>query len=168
MKKRGFLVSLSLCKNTQSFFTKNAHPCSNNKTSQKHTHAKEDVFHFDSLRFADDGFCAQKDRRELARVQVRANDVSLFTRKFRFLFFFFFFLISFLPSFGCNEWTREEGEALWMWSLSLVGCASRVGIDRSDRERRKRERGRRVVLLLLLLLFYGRFCSLEYRKRRVC
>ena len=164
MKKRGFLVSLSLQKHTFIFYEKRAPLLEQNVT--KNTHAKEDVFHFDSLRFADDGFCAQKDRRELARVQVRANDVSLFTRKFRFLFFSFF-LISFLPSFGCNEWTREEGEALWMWSLSLVGCASRVGIDRSDRERRKRERGRRVVLLLLLL-FYGRFCSLEYRKRRVC
>ena len=60
------------------------------------------------------------------------------------------------------KWTRED-EALWMWTLSLVGCASRVGIDRSDRERRKRERGRRVVLLLL---FFGRTdafarCSIE-------
>ena len=93
MKKRGFLVSLSLCKNTQSFFTKNAHPCSNNKTSQKHTHAKEDVFHFDSLRFADDGFCAQKDRRELARVQVRVRVrmMSLSLRVISFPFFFFFF-----------------------------------------------------------------------------
>ena len=59
------------------------------------------------------------------------------------------------------KWTRED-EALWMWTLSLVGCASRVGIDRSDRERRKRERGRRVVLLL----FFGRTdafarCSIE-------
>ena len=48
--------------------------------------------------------------------------------------------------------------------LSRMGCASRVGIDRSDRERRKRERGRRVVLLLLLL--FGRTdafarCSIE-------
>ena len=48
--------------------------------------------------------------------------------------------------------------------LSRMGCASRVGIDRSDRERRKRERGRRVVLLLLL--FFGRTdafarCSIE-------
>ena len=131
----------------------------------KNTHAKEDVFHFDSLRFADDGFCAQKDRRELARVQVRVivRMMSLSLRVISFLFFFFFFNI-FSPLFWVCKWNREEGEALWMWSLSLVGCASRVGIDRSDRERRKRERGRRVVLLLLL--FFGRTdafarCSIE-------
>ena len=60
------------------------------------------------------------------------------------------------------KWTRED-EALWMWTLSLVGCASRVGIDRSDRERRKRERGRRVVLLLLLFGRTDAFarCSIE-------
>ena len=130
----------------------------------KNTHAKEDVFHFDSLRFADDGFCAQKDRRELARVQVRVTVrmMSLFTRNFVSFFFFFFNIFS--PLFGC-KWNRED-EALWMWSLSLVGCASILGIDWSDHERRKRaenERwGRRVVLLLL----FGRTdafarCSIE-------
>ena len=100
MKKRGFPLSQ---RHKNHFYEKRAPSfffCSNNKTSQKHTHAKEDVFHFDSLRFADDGFCAQKDRRELARVQVRANDVSLFTRKFCFLFFLFFFKYLFSPLLG--------------------------------------------------------------------
>ena len=150
------------------FYEKRA-PLLEQQNVTKNTHAKEDVFHFDSLRFADDGFCAQKDRRELARVQVRVivRMMSPSLRVISFPFFFFFFNI-FSPLFWVCKWNRED-EALWMWTLSLVGCASRVGIDRSDRERRKRERGRRVVLLLLLLLlFYGRFCSLEYRKRRVC
>ena len=89
--------------------------------------------------------------------------MSLSLRVISFPFFFFFFNI-FSPLFWVCKWTRED-EALWMWTLSLVGCASRVGIDRSDRERRKRERGRRVVLLLLLL-FFGRTdafarCSIE-------
>ena len=133
---------LSLCKNTQkSFFTKNAHPCSNNnKTSQKHTHAKEDdVFHFDSLRFADDGFCAQKDRRELARVQVRANDVSLSLRVNFVSFFFSFFFNIFSP---LREWTPGRGRsALDVWTLSLVwgvhrewGSIGPIAKDESGRE----------------------------------
>ena len=144
------------------FYEKRAPLLEQNVT--KNTHAKEDVFHFDSLRFADDGFCAQKDRRELARVQVRVRVrmMSLSLRVISFSFFFFFFFNIFSPLFWVCKWTRED-EALWMWTLSLVGCASRVGIDRSDRERRKRERGRRVVLLLL---FFGRTdafarCSIE-------
>ena len=66
----------------------------NERRHKKNTHASlKDVFHFDSLRFADDGFCAQKDRRELARVQVRVRVrmMSLSLRVISFPFFFFFF-----------------------------------------------------------------------------
>ena len=68
----------------------------NERRHKKNTHASlKDVFHFDSLRFADDGFCAQKDRRELARVQVRlrANTLVLLRviSSFWVAFFFFFF-----------------------------------------------------------------------------
>ena len=154
-------------KDTKSFFTKNAHPCSN-KTSQK-THTRKKMFSISTHSASQTTVSALRKTVANSRVSRCVRMMSLSLRVNFVSFFFLFFLISFLPSFGCNKWTREEGEALWMWSLSLVGCASRVGIDRSDRERRKRERGRRVVLLLLLLLlFYGRFCSLEYRKRRVC
>ena len=67
----------------------------NERRHKKNTHASlKDVFHFDSLRFADDGFCAQKDRRELARVQVRlrANTLVLLRviSSFWVAFFFFF------------------------------------------------------------------------------
>ena len=67
----------------------------NERRHKKNTHASlKDVFHFDSLRFADDGFCAQKDRRELARVQVRlrANTLMLLrvisSKGWHFFFFF--------------------------------------------------------------------------------
>lgn len=103
----------------------------NERRHKKNTHASlKDVFHFDSLRFADDGFCAQKDRRELARVQVRlrANTLVLLRVISSFWVAFFF---SFFNIFSPTLRNREE-EALWMWSLSSRVHRSIRGIDWSE------------------------------------
>ena len=138
----------------------------NERRHKKNTHASlKDVFHFDSLRFADDGFCAQKDRRELARVQVRlrANTLVLLRVISSFwVAFFFLFLISFLPPFGTGKKKR-------------FGCgpSRRVCIDRfagsigpklpltESRERRRFWRKTRRVGKVSFFLV-GRFCSFEY------
>ena len=129
----------------------------------KNTHAKEDVFHFDSLRFADDGFCAQKDRRELARVQVRLiANTHAFTRNFFLAFFFSFFNI-FSP-------LRNREEALWMWSLSsrVHRFAGSIGpklpLTESRERRRFWRKTRRVGKVSFFLV--GRFCSFEYALER--
>ena len=102
----------------------------NERRHKKNTHASlKDVFHFDSLRFADDGFCAQKDRRELARVQVRlrANTLMLLRVISSKGWHFFSFFNIFSPTLR----NREE-EALWMWSLSSRVHRSIRGIDWSE------------------------------------
>ena len=160
MKKRGFLSQ----KHENHFYEKRAEPpffaCEQNVTK---THTRERrCFPFRLTPLRRRRFLrSERPSRTRACPGARdsANDVSLFTRNFVSFFFLFFYIFS--PLFWVCKWTRED-EALWMWTLSLVGCASRVGIDRSDRERRKRERGRRVVLLL----FFGRTdafarCSIE-------
>ena len=161
MKKRGFLSQ----KHTIIFYEKRAEPPFFARTTKRHKkHTRERrcfPFRLTPLRRRRFLRSERPSRtRACPGACDSANDVSLFTRNF--VSFFFFFLNIFSPLFWVCKWNREEGEALWMWSLSLVGCASRVGIDRSDRERRKRERGRRVVLLL----FFGRTdafarCSIE-------
>ena len=141
MKKRGFPLCVSLSrKNTKSFLRKTRtllFLLEQNVT--KNTHAKEDVFHFDSLRFADDGFCAQKDRRELARVQVRVTVrmMSLFTRNF--VSFFSFFLISFLPSSGVSGTGKTKrfgcGPSLSPWGVHRYwGSIGPITKDESGRK----------------------------------
>ena len=138
----------------------------NERRHKKNTHASlKDVFHFDSLRFADDGFCAQKDRRELARVQVRlrANTLVLLRviSSFWVAFFFSFFNI-FSPTL------RNREEALWMWSLSSRvhrffsgSIGPKLPLTESRERRRFWRKTRRVGKVSFFLV--GRFCSFEYR-----
>ena len=137
----------------------------NERRHKKNTHASlKDVFHFDSLRFADDGFCAQKDRREFARVQVRlrANTLVLLRviSSFWVAFFFSFFNI-FSPTL------RNREEALWMWSLSSRvhrffsgSIGPKLPLTESRERRRFWRKTRRVGKVSFFLV--GRFCSFEY------
>ena len=132
MKKRGFFCLFSLAKKTQNHFLRKTRTLARTtKRHKKHTRERR-CFPFRLTPLRRRRFLrSERPSRTRACPGAResANDVSLFTRNF-VSFFFLFFLISFLPSFGCNKWTREEDEALWMCGPSL-SCG--VCIESGDR-----------------------------------